>query len=150
MKMIIKEKSFSWKYTRFNVINENEELIFTTVGYNIFDSNKKEVVKIQPLAINEYRILINNKKEAVVKANIGIFKPTKFNVSDPNWEIRSNLISTKFNITHNNETLATITRKIISWSAYYEADILDSVDKLLVLSITLAIHFHLRSYLDNS
>jgi uncharacterized protein YxjI len=150
MQYFIKQKVFSLK-DKFDVLNENQEPVFSVEGKMFSLKNKlefsnmngevlfyaeKQLFKLFP----EYFIFNNHGEQvAVVKKKFG-FTP-KYEVYEGNHsiQVQGNFIAHSFEITKNGSRAASIQKKLISWGDSYMIDIADQGSAILYLFITIVI-----------
>ncbi|MCK4551632.1 MAG: LURP-one-related family protein [Tenericutes bacterium] len=155
MKFYIKQKVFSFK-DKFRVLDENENLQYEIKGKVFSITNKLEFLdkngevlfrsnrKIFTLLPKYYIYNLRDEEVATIQRVFSL-RP-KFNLSILRKEMRmdGSLFAHSFTIYDNDEVVATIRKKIISWGDTYEIEIFDdeNIELLLFSVIVLDQVFH--------
>lgn len=157
MKFYIKQKVFSFK-DKFRVFDENENLQYEIKGKVVSITNKLEFLdkngellfrsnrKVLTLLPKYFIYNLRNEEVATIQRLFSL-RP-KFNLSILRKEMRldGSLLAHSFTIYENDDIIATIRKKIISWGDTYEIEIFDdeNVELLLFTVIVLDQVIHER------
>lgn len=148
MKLYVKQKFFSL-IDRFSILDENHEDVFVVEG-EWFSLKRKLTVfntKFEPVAHVSrqlFRLMPHIDVSLVDQENFTIVKRfTLFNqryiIEGDSWEVEGDFFAHEYQILSGNDLIATISKAWLTFSDYYEINIINARDVLKVLSVVLAI-----------
>lgn len=152
MKLYMKQKVFSLRQN-FDIYDENQVSIFKVESKlislgrqsTIYDSQtQKELafVKQKLMALSTtVDVFINDQQVTRIKQRfLTLFKP-KFDIQNLGWTIEGDFWGYNYTIRdHEGDVVATIRKKILSWSDTYEFDINENeADLILVMAVIIAV-----------
>lgn len=154
MNLYLKQKVFSWG-DKFRVYDENENDLFFVKGevftlgkkLHVYDPSDRELVFIRQKFWSfhqRYFIEKEGKQIAEVVKKITLLKPV-YEVKGPDWTVKGNFLEHNYNVTKDEDTVATVSKKWFSWGDTYEISVSDNYDALTVLSVVLIIDAVLAS-----
>lgn len=88
--------------------------------------------------LSHYEFYIGDQLVSEMKQEFTFFKKS-YSILNPNWRIEGDIWSVNYKILEGNQVIATIQKKIFSWTDAYEIDIVHEEDTELVLGIVIAI-----------
>lgn len=150
MKFYIKQKVFSLK-DKFNILDENQILQYQVHGKMMSLSNKLEfkndkdevLLRAQRKVFSflpKYFIFDNHNQEvAEIKRLFGIRPRFNLTVRYKDLDVSGSLFAHSFVVEDNGITLATISKKIISWGDTYEIEIYKEEDIELLLFVVIVL-----------
>ena len=153
-KLYIKQKVFSWK-DKFCVFNELGEDVYSVEGeflsigkkLHVKDINDREVAFIHEKVLSflpKYYISRDGNDVAEVLKKLTLFK-ARYEIPDFGWTVQGNFTAHEYTVTSQTGTVATISKKWLSWGDAYEIDIAYGVDPVNVLCTVLIIDAVLAS-----
>ena len=148
MKFYIKQKVFTL-VDKFSIYDENGneaywvEGDFFTIGkkLDLFDKDNNHKAHIHQKVLSflpRFFIQINGVDVAEVVKHISVFKQ-KLSVGGYNWEIEGNFLAYEYDIYHNGNTIATISKEWFTFGDAYSIDVADGVDPVSVICVVLII-----------
>lgn len=153
MKLVIKQKVFSWK-DKFNVMDIMGNTKYRVEGdfslikkLRIFDLNDNEVIFIkQKFSFLKYRfsILQGENQIAEIVKEFSFFTQ-KYTIEGLQWEVEGNFFGHNYVIKEKGLPIATIKKELFSWGDSYALEISDGVNEVLALSVVIAIDCVLSS-----
>ena len=153
MKLVIKQKVFSWK-DKFNVMDIMGNTKYRVEGdfslikkLRIFDLNDNEVIFIkQKFSFLKYRfsILQGENQIAEIVKEFSFFTQ-KYTIEGLKWEVEGNFFGHNYVIKEKGLPIATIKKELFSWGDSYALEISDGVNEVLALSVVIAIDCVLSS-----
>jgi uncharacterized protein YxjI len=151
MKYMLKEKVLSWSDT-YEIHNENKELMFTVKGkafsfgdkLSIYNASGQEVAFIEQKMLAmmpRYRLYKDGELFAEVQQKISWFKK-KFilDVPGPNdYTIDGSFWDHNYLFQRKGRVVASVSKKMFSWSDTYGIDIISSEDDVSILATAIII-----------
>jgi len=150
MKLYMKQKVFSLKQD-FEIYDENKQAYFRVDGQllsigrkmRIFDARtEEEVAFIKEIVLTLFakmEVYRQDELVAVIKQKFSFLRP-KFEIEEIGWHIEGDFWGYNYAILDTNgATVASIQKKILSWSDTYEFEINDDKDTVTVMAVILAI-----------
>ena len=145
--LIIKEKIMSF-LDSYDVYDKNGDVIYRIKGsislghcfkvYNKHDEEvailKEELLKLLP----SFKIIVNDECIGHIKKELTFLRP-KFNIEFKGWKVRGNIWEWDYSIYDERNTIAEISKKIISFTDTYTIKVFNDEDELNVLLIVAAI-----------
>ena len=148
MKLYLKQKAISFG-EKFTVRDENgqerywvEGSVFSFIKkLRIYDKHFQEIAAIHQKFWSwppGYRVLIREREVACVQSKLTLLYP-RYTVEQLGWEVSGHFLEHDYTIAQNGETLATISKKWMSWGDSYQLEITDPANELTALAVVLAI-----------
>lgn len=148
MKLLIKEKAFSWTDT-FTVKDEQGndrwfvkgELFSFGRKLHVTDVYGEEIARIEQELFHfrrRYNVTIRGRQTASVVQEFTFFKP-RYTVEGPGWDVQGNFWGHEFTVTDGGRTVVTISKEWFTWGDCYVLDVEDGTDELTALAVVLAI-----------
>lgn len=150
MKIYIKQKVFSFK-DKFNVYNEAGEPRFYVEGevftlgkkLHVYDANNSEIAFIKQKVPSFLPKFYIERKDSTMNVNALVvkefaFKPT-YRIDDFGWSVTGDFFAHDYTVTSGTGTVASISKKWMTWGDSYEIDIAENVDAVNVLCVVLVI-----------
>ena len=148
MKLLIKEKAFSWTDT-FTVKDGQGNDRFFVKGelfsfgrkLHVTDVYGEEIAKIEQELFRfrrRYNVTVRGRQTAAVVQEITFFRP-RYTVEGPGWDVQGNFWGHEFTVTEGGRTVVTISKEWFTWGDCYVLDIADGADELTALAVVLAI-----------
>ena len=147
MRLIFKQKAFSW-FDSYEVYDEYGNVLYTVEGrmswgkkLQISNASGEHIatIKRKVLAFTPtFEMYVGEERVGSVKKEISIFKPA-FYVDCNGWEVEGNFLEWNYEIKDKEAVVATLKKKIMSWSDVYVIDVEDAYDAVTVLMVALAI-----------
>ncbi len=148
MKLYVKQKVFSWvdKFSIYdylgNELYSGKGKFFTiSKKLDIYDSNNNHKAHIHKKVFSflpRYFIEINGEEVAQVVKKITLFKK-KFTISGLDWEVEGDFLDHEYEIYHNGDIIAMISKEWFAFGDAYSVDIADDLDPVPILSVVLII-----------
>lgn len=150
MKFYIKQKVFSLK-DQFSILNEMQQNVYQVQGKMLSISNKMDLMQPDGTVIlhahkkvfsfmPKYFIETPHGEElATVQRKFGLRPKFLVTVGDDELSVEGSLFAHSFHIMDDNQTVASIQKKVISWGDAYELDIPDDRRTVLLLFIVIII-----------
>lgn len=135
--------------SKFDILDEDGNQEYFVEGkffkypkeFSLYDSTGKEVIRIEQVFLSllpKFRIFKDNKEVAVVKRDFTFFTPS-YSVEYLNWEIKGEFWLHDYEIVHNRNLIARISKRILSWSDTYEINVRQPELAEIVLAIVIII-----------
>ena len=148
MKLLIKEKAFSWTDT-FTVKDEQGSDRFFVKGelfsfgrkLHVKDMYDEEIAKVEQELFRfrrRYNVTVRGRQTASVVQEFTFFKP-RYTVEGPGWDVQGNFWGHEFTVTDGGRTVVTISKEWFTWGDCYVLDVADGTDELTALAVVLAI-----------
>ena len=148
MKLLIKEKAFSWTDT-FTVKDGQGNDRFFVKGelfsfgrkLHVTDVYGEEIAKIEQELFHfrrRYNVTVRGRQTAAVMQEITFIKP-RYTVEGPGWDVQGNFWGHEFTVTDSGRTVVTISKEWFTWGDCYVLDVADGTDELTALAVVLAI-----------
>ena len=148
MNLYLKQKLFTIK-DKFTVYDENENPIYTIKGklitvhseHSIFDNKGQEVAKVHKKIFSmmpKFFIERPLNREYELKRKIAIGHEV-YVVDGLDWKIKGNFLEHDYTITKDDQEIASVHQKWLSWGDTYEISIAGGIDDVLILGIVLCI-----------
>ena len=148
MKLLIKEKAFSWTDT-FTVKDEQGndrwfvkgELFSFGRKLHVKDMYDEEIAKVEQELFRfrrRYNVTVRGRQTASVVQEFTFFKP-RYTVEGPGWDVQGNFWGHEFTVTDGGRTVVTISKEWFTWGDCYVLDVADGTDELTALAVVLAI-----------
>lgn len=151
MKLYMKQKLFSLKQD-FNIYDHNQTPLFRVSGklfsvgrqlriYDALTDEKLAYVKELPFRfLTQLKVYRGNVYVATIQQKMSFFK-TKMVIQDIGWTIEGDFLGWHYVIKdEQNQTIAEVKTKVLSWSDTFELTIDDTqVDPVIVLAVILSI-----------
>lgn len=150
MRYYIQQKIFSFS-DEFTIKNAQGDDIFKVKGklmsfgnkLRIYSMDGRELVYIEQKLFRflpEYHIYIDNTYGAMVKKEFTFMKPKLYIESKfGNFNVEGNFFQHNFDVFKNGSTVASIDKKIMSWSDSYEVGIADTENQVFMLALVIVI-----------
>lgn len=151
MKLYMKQKLFSLKQD-FNIYDHNQTPLFRVSGklfsvgrqlriYDALTDEELAYVKELPFRfLTQLKVYRGNVYVATIQQKMSFFK-TKMVIQDIGWTIEGDFLGWHYVIKdEQNQTIAEVKTKVLSWSDTFELTIDDTqVDPVIVLAVILSI-----------
>ncbi|MBE5934447.1 MAG: hypothetical protein E7262_01475 [Lachnospiraceae bacterium] len=148
MKLYVKQK-LTFLKEKFAVTDEQGNEKYYVQGealslgqkLHIYDLNNNEVGFIKEKLISfesQFYIYICGHEVGMIKKKITFFKP-KYEVDYNGWRVEGDVMGWNYDVYEGNRVVATIRKKLMSWTDSYEVDIRQAEDELSALILVLAI-----------
>lgn len=148
MKFYIKEKAFSLN-SKFNITDEDNLPVYRVEGrlfswpkkFTLYSSSGKGLLTIEQefsWFLTKFNIMRAGQVIATIKEEFTWFKPN-YSVDLKGWEIRGDFWGHDYEIMKANNRVASISKKVLSWSDIYEIDVRKEEDIELILAIVIVI-----------
>ena len=148
MKLLIKEKAFSWADT-FTVKDEQGNDRWLVKGKPFSFGRKLHVMNVygeEAARIEQelfrfkrrYNVIVSGRQTASVVQEITFFKP-RFTVEGPGWDVQGNFWGHEFTVTEGGRTVVSISKEWFTWGDCYVLDIADGTDEMTALAVVLSI-----------
>lgn len=148
MKLLIKEKAFSWTDT-FTVKDEQGgdrwfvkgELFSFGRKLHVTDVYDEEIAKIEQELFRfrrRYNVTVRGRQTASVVQEFTFLRP-RYTVEGPGWDVQGNFWGHEFTVTEGGRTVVTISKEWFTWGDCYVLDVADGTDELTALAVVLAI-----------
>ncbi len=150
MKLYIKQKVFSFK-DKFNIYDESGESRYYVEGevfslgkkLHVFDNNGNEIAFIKQKVPSLLMKFFIERKDSTMNVNALVekqfsLKPS-YRINEFGWNVTGDFFAHNYVIEGPNGTVATITKKWMSWGDSYEIDIASGQDNVNVLCVVLVI-----------
>ena len=145
--LIIKEKIMSF-LDSYDVYDENGDVVYKIKGsisfghcfkvYNKYDEEvavlKEEVLRLLP----RFKIIVNDECIGHIKKELTFLRP-KFEIDFKGWRVHGNIWEWDYSIYDDRDTIAEISKKIISFTDTYTIKVFKDEDELYVLLVVAAI-----------
>ena len=152
MRLYMKQKVFSMR-DNFDIYDSNQESIFTVESKlislgrksTIFDANTHEElaqVKQRLLQLTTTMdVFVEDKLVTTIKKKLLSFLKPKYEIENLDWTIEGDFWGYNYNIIDNNgNSIASIRKKVLSWSDTFEFDINEeNADIIIVMAVIIAI-----------
>ena len=148
MQLIFKQKAISW-IEGYEIYDEYGNVLYTVEGKTSWGKKLKisnasgehiATLKRKVLAFTPtFEAFIGEEKIGSIKKEISIFKPA-FYVDCNGWEVEGNFLEWNYEIKDKEAVVATLKKKIMSWSEVYVIDVDDAYDAVMVLMVALAVN----------
>lgn len=146
MELYLKQKVFSIK-GKYDVYDADENARYTVEGkvvsfhhtHYIYDNTGKQMAHIYQKVVSlgpRFCIELSYGKTYEMKAKLA-FAHEVSEIKELGWEISGKFLEHDYAITKDEEVLATVHEKWVSWGDTYEIVIEDNVDEVLVLAVML-------------
>ena len=155
MKLLIKQKIISW-FDSYNVYDENDNVVYVIKGklswghkFIIYDTLGNELGIINEKIISflpTFEIYKNNEKIGIIKQKWSIWKP-KYSCDLGNYEVDGNIWGLQYQIKKDCNVIATINKKLFSWSDTY---VIDSTEEDLFNALLIAVAIDATNCSKNS
>lgn len=141
-------QKFSFK-DQFTIKDENQNDVFIAEGkffsigkqIRIYTMQGEELLFIKQSLwklLSHYEFYIGDQLVSEMKQEFAFFKK-RYNILNPDWRIKGDIWSLNYEILEGNQVIATIQKKLLSWTDAYEIDIVHEEDTEIVLGIVIAI-----------
>lgn len=148
MKLLIKEKAFSWTDT-FTVKDGQGNDRFFVKGelfsfgrkLHVKDMYDEEIAKVEQELFRfrrRYNVTVRERQTASVVQEFTFLKP-RYTVEGPGWDVQGNFWGHEFTVTDGGRTVVTISKEWFTWGDCYVLDVADGTDELTALAVVLAI-----------
>ena len=148
MNLYLKQKVFSL-HDKFTVYDENETPIYTVVGkimtlhnqHSIYNTNEEEVARIHKkiLALMpKFFIESPIGQEYEMKGKFAIGHEV-YAIDELGWKLRGKFLEHDYTIEKDDQVVATIHQKWLSWGDTYEIAVTEDADAVMVLAVMLCI-----------
>ncbi|MXQ51633.1 hypothetical protein GQ671_10200 [Salinicoccus hispanicus] len=148
MRLYIKQKVFSFK-DQFTVKDEKENDAFYVEGkafsvgnrLHVTDTSGEEVLYIEQKLFRispEYDLFQNDDKVATVKKDFNLFA-NNYTILGPDWHIKGSITEHNYVIKENDQDIAHVSKKLLSWGDSYSIDIYDESHLGILLGIVIVI-----------
>lgn len=150
MRYKIRQKVFSIG-DKFTIKNQYEDDVYSVQGkvfsfgdkLRICDMAGNELIYIEQKVFKflpEYHIYMNNSHVAMVKKEFTFFKPRLYiESSQGRFEVDGGFLAHNFTVAKNGHIVASVDKRILSWSDTYDVDISDSENQALMLALVIVI-----------
>lgn len=147
MKLYIKQKVFSIG-AKFNVYDERQQSKYIVEGawfsftsrHTIYDSSRLELVSIRKRPFSflaKFDIQMDDGKTYYMNSSFRFIEEAAV-VKDIGWSIVSTSFRHEYCIRDKNDNIiARISKKWLSWGDTYEIDIVEGIDEVLVLAVVI-------------
>lgn len=149
MKLLFKQRFFSWfdSYDIYN--NENGEVVYTVKGQlswghclKIYDNVGREVGTVKEKVLTflpKFEIYLGNQYIGCINKELTFLKP-KFNLDFNGWSVEGNWMEWDYRVLDGSGNIAAVVAKqVLNWTDTYTIDVDELQDPLCVLMIVLAI-----------
>ena len=148
MKLLFKQRLFSW-FDSYDIYNEVGDTVYTVKGQlswghclKIYDANNNEIGTVQEKVLTffpKFEMYKGNEYIGCITKQFSFFKP-KFSIDYNGWDVNGDFFEWDYSVKNAEGGLvATIAKKIMSWSDTYVLDVYDDRDAVTVLMVALAI-----------
>ncbi len=148
MNYYIKQHVLSFN-SKFDILDEQGNQQYFVEGkffkfpkqFSLYDSNGREVIRIEQVFLSmlpKFRIFKDGVEVAVVKRDFTFFTPS-YSVDYLNWEIKGEFWLHDYEIVHNRNLIARISKRILSWADTYEINIREEDLAELVIAVVIII-----------
>ena len=148
MNIYLKQKLFSIR-DKFSVYDENENPLYNVVGkimtvhneHSIIDNNGQEVAKVHKKILSlmpKFYIERPLGREYELKGKLAIGHEV-YVIDELDWKLKGKFLEHDYTITKDDEEIASVHQKWLSWGDTYEISVADGVDEVLVLGVMLCI-----------
>ena len=148
MNLYLKQKMFSI-HDKFSAYDENENPLYNVVGkimtlhhqHTIYDTNEKEVALISKKIVSlmpKFFIERPPGTEYEMKGKLA-FAHEVYVIEALGWKLTGKFLEHDYTIEKDDQVIATIHQKWLSWGDTYEIVVNDDADAVLVLAVMLCI-----------
>lgn len=148
MRLIFKQRIFSW-FDSYDIYDEYQNAVFTVEGklawgktLHINNARGEHIATVKQKIFSfrpAYLLYLGERLVGTIKKDFTFFKPS-FSIDCNGWEIDGNFFEWDYEVRDANGGLvATISKKIMSWSDTYVLDVYNDADAIAVLMVALAI-----------
>ena len=148
MNLYLKQKLFSLR-DKFTVYDENENPVYNVVGkimslhnqHTIYNTNEEEVALIHKKILSfmpKFFIERPPGTEYEMKGKLA-FAHEVYVIETLGWKLTGKFLEHDYTIEKDDQVIATIHQKWLSWGDTYEIVVNDGVDEVLVLAVILCI-----------
>ncbi|MCG1010565.1 LURP-one-related family protein [Salinicoccus sp. ID82-1] len=148
MRFYIKQKIFSFK-NQFTVKDAEENDAFYVEGkaislrnkLRVTDTSGEEVLYIEQKVLRfspEFELYRNDQKVATVKKDFNLLA-NNYTILGPDWHIEGSIMEHNYFIKENDNIVAEVSKKLISWGDSYSIDIYDEAHLDILLGIVIVI-----------
>ena len=148
MKLLIREKVFSWSDT-FTVTDEAGNDRYRVEGevfslgkkLHVTDMNGNEVAYIEQKIwslLPRYLVYVNGAEIARVMREFTFFVP-KYTVEGAGWDVEGDFWEHAYTVTRHGTPIVSIVKEWFTWGDCYILDIADPADEITALALVLAI-----------
>ncbi|MBE6143913.1 MAG: hypothetical protein E7177_08035 [Erysipelotrichaceae bacterium] len=148
MKMLFKQRFLSW-FDSYDIYDENDSVLYVVKGefswghcLRVYDKDYKEIGMIKEKVFTwlpKFCIYKNGEQVGTINREFTFFIP-KFNVEYRGWDVEGNFLRYDYRIIDKNgNKIASIAKKIFSWTDTYIIDVVNDEDALDVLMLVLSI-----------
>jgi len=148
MNYYIKQKMFSWN-DQFAIKNKNGDNSFFVDGklwsfskkLTLFDKNHSEILKIKQKVVTlkpKYHIYYGEQLVATVKKDFSLFG-NNYTIEGLNWKIQGDFLAHEYEITEDEEIIASISKEVFSWTDTYKISILNENYTDILLGVVIVI-----------
>ena len=150
MKLVLKEKVFTLK-ERFNVTDEQEQPLYSVEGkffswghqLDIEDASGAHMAHIKQKVfalLPRYFITCDGMEEMELKGHLNIIHPHyTLETPDGDWEVRGDFLHYEYTIQKGEETIATVTKKWLSFGDSYTLDVAEDRNVVPALCVMVAL-----------
>ena len=150
MKLVLKEKVFALK-ERFNVTDEQEQPLYSVEGkffswghqFDIEDASGAHMAHIKQKVfalLPRYFITCDGMEEMELKGHLNIIHPHyTLETPDGDWEVRGDFLHHEYTIQKGEETIATVTKKWLSFGDSYTLDVAEDKNVVPALCVMVAL-----------
>lgn len=153
MKLYIKQQVFTLG-DRFDVYDEYQRSVFHVEGeflklvdkLHVYDTYGVEVAYIEGVLfslLDRYKVYVRGNQYTEIEKQFTLFRP-KYEFHGIGWTVDGDFWGHDYSIYNEDNLLATIHKKWISFGDFYELDIDDTIDAVNVLAVVLAIDCSMR------
>ncbi len=146
MKLLFKEKAFSW-LDSYEIYNENKEVLFKVKAQftlmktlNVYDSSDNHIATLEEnFSIKpKYTIKINNETVGTIIKEFTFFK-TELNIDYNGWNVNGDFWDWNYTINENGKHIANINKEFTWLNHTYTIDVDDENNVLMALLVVLTI-----------
>lgn len=149
MKLIFKQKMFSW-FDSYNIYDGyDESIVYTIKGqlswghcFKIFDANGFEVATVKQKIFTflpKFELYYGDRYVGCISREFTFFRP-KYNIDFNGWHVEGNFFEWDYQIINSNGAeIATVSKELFNWTDTYSINVYDPQDALNALMLVLAI-----------
>lgn len=148
MKLYIRQKVFSWgdRFTVKDAAGEDRyavqgEVLSLGKKLHVYDMSGREAAFIQQKVLSflpRFFVYVGGMQAAEIVKDFTLFLP-RYRVEGPGWSVEGRFLAHEYEIKQNGRTVATISKKWMTWGDSYELDIAGTADEVMALAAVLAI-----------
>lgn len=148
MNYYIKQKMFSWN-DQFFIKDERGRDQFFVEGKMwsfskkliVFNKNHNEILQIKEELVSfkpRYHLYYGDQLEATVVKDFSFFS-NNYTIEGLDWKIQGNFLAHEYEITEDDQVIASISKEFLSWEDTYEISILNENYTDILLGIVIII-----------